>query len=193
MASPARPLLLLLRLSLLLAFVAVTATARPGPCHTLIFFSTSSSHPLPRNPNLNFFPAPNPILPFPTRRSVTFFFARPINPHPKPQIIVDRATLNEENHPLPFGFYSSSFRDRTKDILSVVGSLLLGIGCGGLTAATLYLIWSLFAPNRFDFRGYGDDEDESDDDDAGLKKTGYVAIPAAVKDVGVVAPAKGVV
>lgn len=187
---------LLLRLSLLLTFLAITVTARPGrlfhPCHTLIFFSSTSSHPLPQNPNPNFLPH-NPTttatISFSSPRSVTFFFARPINPHPKPQIIVDRATTprEEENHPLlPFGFYSSSFRDRTKDILSIVGSLLLGIGCGGLTAATLYLIWSLFAPNGFHFRGHEDD-DESDDDDVGPKKMGYVGIPAAD-----VAPAKAV-
>lgn len=60
----------------------------------------------------------------------------------------------------------------------------MGIGCGGLTAATLYLIWSLFAPNGFHFRGHEDD-DESDDDDVGPKKMGYVGIPAAD-----VAPAK---
>lgn len=104
---------LLLRLSLLLTFLAITVTARPGrlfhPCHTLIFFSSTSSHPLPQNPNPNFLPH-NPTttatISFSSPRSVTFFFARPINPHPKPQIIVDRATTprEEENHPLlPFG------------------------------------------------------------------------------------------
>ncbi|KAG2722800.1 hypothetical protein I3760_02G142900 [Carya illinoinensis] len=34
---------------------------------------------------------------------------------------------------------SSSLRDRTKDILSVVVALLFGVGCGALTAATMYL------------------------------------------------------
>ncbi|XP_075086374.1 uncharacterized protein LOC142169070 [Nicotiana tabacum] len=96
---------------------------------------------------------------------------------------------------IPVEFYSSvtsSVRDRSKDIMRVVGALLFGVGCGALTAATMYMIWSLFWPNRFDFE---DSEDDSDDD-VSPKKMGYVAISTKVvndelkKDA---APAKEVV
>ncbi|XP_070041479.1 transposon Tf2-1 polyprotein [Nicotiana tomentosiformis] len=57
---------------------------------------------------------------------------------------------------------------------------------------TMYLIWSLFWPNRFDFE---DSEDDSDDD-VSPKKMGYVAIPTKVVDTELkkaAAPAKEVV
>lgn len=83
---------------------------------------------------------------------------------------------------MPLGFYStvtrSSIRDRTRDIMSVVGALLFGVGCGALTAATMYLIWSLFSPVRFDLDDSDDDGfDDSDDDGASPKKMGYSTIP----------------
>lgn len=96
---------------------------------------------------------------------------------------------------IPVEFYSSvtsSVRDRSKDIMRVVGALLFGVGCGALTAATMYMIWSLFWPNRFDFE---DSEDDSDDD-VSPKKMGYVAIPTKVVDTELkkaAAPAKEVV
>ncbi len=65
------------------------------------------------------------------------------------------------------------------DIMSIVGALLFGVGCGALTAATMYLIWSLFSPRRFDFGDSDDEFDDADEDDASPKKMGYVAIPAA--------------
>ncbi|KAF8030357.1 hypothetical protein BT93_E2712 [Corymbia citriodora subsp. variegata] len=76
---------------------------------------------------------------------------------------------------VPLGYFDlSSLRDRTVDILSVVVALLFGVGCGALTAATMYLVWSLFASHR------GDDfQEESDDEDVNPKKMGYVKIPAA--------------
>lgn len=69
------------------------------------------------------------------------------------------------------------------DIMSIVGALLFGVGCGALTAATMYLIWSLFAPRRFDFGS--DSDEETDDEENGVRsnKNGYVAIPAAAKPV----------
>ncbi|GFS39444.1 hypothetical protein Acr_00g0063040 [Actinidia rufa] len=161
---------ILFRFSLLLGLLAIAAYARPGPCQTLIFFS--SSFPVDQNPS---FSLRNPSS-LSERRSITFFFTGSRDLEPEPVIFLDRAKADEEKRPQPFGFDSfvgSSFRDRTKDILTVVASLLFGVGCGALTAATFYLIWSLFAPNRFEIRDY---DDESDDD---LKKATYVAIPAA--------------
>ncbi|MQL67683.1 hypothetical protein F6Q10_35325, partial [Streptomyces vinaceus] len=80
---------------------------------------------------------------------------------------------------------TNSIRDRTKDIMRVVGALLFGVGCGALTAATMYLIWSLFWPNRFEFEDSDNDDFDSDNDgfDAtAAKKLGYVAIPSKVVD-----------
>ncbi|GFS33813.1 hypothetical protein Acr_00g0030700 [Actinidia rufa] len=139
--------------------------------------------PLPPLPNPNLLPSSLPVDQNPSfslrnpsslseRRSIAFFFTGDRELDPEPVIFLDRANTDEGKRPLPFdSFVGSSFRDRTKDILTVVASLLFGVGCGALTAATLYLIWSLFAPNRFEIRDY---EDESDDD---LKN--YVGIPAA--------------
>ncbi|KAF2290554.1 hypothetical protein GH714_014380 [Hevea brasiliensis] len=83
---------------------------------------------------------------------------------------------------LPFGLSSydmSSLRDRTKDILSVVVALLFGVGCGALTAATMYLVWSLFS-TRYDYRYEEfDSEDGDEEDDVSPKKMGYVKIPEA--------------
>ncbi|KAL6993313.1 hypothetical protein U1Q18_011429 [Sarracenia purpurea var. burkii] len=194
---------LLLRLSILLGLLVISSKARPGrpfhPCQTLIFFSTS----YPLDPNRNLSPQ-NPFSTFSGRRSITFFFTRVRDIGPKPTVVpsfhaifADRTNFEEENRPLPLSLYSSvvgaSFRDRTKDILRIVGSLLFGAGCGVLTAATLYLVWSLFSPNRFEFRDYSGDNFVGDDgDDVSPKKIGYVAIPATDSPV-TAAPAKEVV
>ncbi|CAI9777459.1 unnamed protein product [Fraxinus pennsylvanica] len=58
--------------------------------------------------------------------------------------------------------------------MSVVGALLFGVGCGVLTTATMYFLWSLFSPHRFDF--------DDDDDITSSKKMGYLAIPTNPKD-----------
>lgn len=80
---------------------------------------------------------------------------------------------------------SSSFQERAKDILVVVSGLLFGFGCGALTAASMYLVWSLVASTGA--AGpyeelYSDDEDEDDVSDDGAespKKAGYVIIHGA--------------
>ncbi|KAI8003686.1 hypothetical protein LOK49_LG08G02152 [Camellia lanceoleosa] len=175
--------LLLIRLSILLALLAISANARPGchfhPCKTLIFFTTTfTSNPLlHQNPNFS------PQNPTSTNPSLTFFFtqSRDFNPkltflpfHPSP--LVHRSKINEEIRPLPLGFHAS-LHDQTKDILKDVGSLLLSIACGAIIAGTLYLIWSLFAnPNSFEFCDSDDDFDGADD--VNLKKIGYITVPA---------------
>jgi hypothetical protein len=92
----------------------------------------------------------------------------------KPQIREDRPQLS-----LPFVSENiNSFRDRTRDILSVVVALLFGVGCGALTAATMYLVWALVV-NRHSYDDFEEDDYENDESDAAsLKKLGYVKIPA---------------
>ncbi|KAJ8544736.1 hypothetical protein K7X08_017319 [Anisodus acutangulus] len=197
MATWKLPLLLLC-----LSFLAVSATARP--CHTLFFFtstSTSSYYPLPTSHPSN----PNPNYP---SRFLTFFFTTPplrgddddtkfrFN---KPSIFLgrnaiffDRIGEEEEEEDVskrsmfPVEFHSSvkrSISDRTNDIMRVMGAMLFGAGCGALTAAIMYLIWSLFWPTAFDF----------EDSDVTPKKMGYVVLPAKVVDDDLKKPAKEVV
>ncbi|KAG6435112.1 hypothetical protein SASPL_106763 [Salvia splendens] len=186
MAISAPPLLLLL-----LSLLAVTSSARP--CRTFFYFSATTTtisttyyphHSLPANPNPN--SAQNPHY-------VAFIFTtthKPFSSH-RPSL-----NFNSDSHSspamtssssgFPLNFYStvsSSIRDRTKDILSVVGALLFGVGCGALTGALMYFLWALFAPGRFDFNDLSDEEEEEDDVAAAKKKLGYVAIPAMADDV----------
>ncbi|XP_047328670.1 uncharacterized protein LOC124932106 [Impatiens glandulifera] len=180
--------------SILLGFLSIASQARPGrpfhPCNTLIIFSTTtttSSFPLDQNPN---FESQNPFLQssYSNDQSITFLFTevRRVLPNrltipSEPSNFIDREEIQQEKLPFPFDLYSSSsvgasFLDRTNDILSVVGSLLFGVGCGALTSLILYMIWSLFAPNHFEFL---DSEDESDEEfESDPKKMGYVSIPA---------------
>ncbi|KAL7151869.1 hypothetical protein ABFS83_04G059400 [Erythranthe nasuta] len=211
MATSALPLILLLSL------LAATASARP--CKTLFYFSattTTTYYPynsLSRNPN----PNPNSIIRDQNPRYITLIFTStststtPISDR-RPYISIDSdpafyddsqssSTMTSSEFPLKFySSVSSSIRDRTKDIMSVVGALLFGVGCGALTAAVMYFLWALFTPSRFDFADGSSSSDDEDDDDeiaAAKKKLGYVAIPKVVdgdvKKYAPPAPAKEVV
>ncbi|CAK9143443.1 unnamed protein product [Ilex paraguariensis] len=177
---------ILLSLTILLGLVAISATARP--CKTLFFISTTSYYPIDQDPN---FPLRNPNKP----RFLTFLYTDVREPNPKPTFFIDRSDIDVDKRQIIPELYSSvtnSIRDRTKDIMSVVGALLFGVGCGALTAATVYLIWSLFTQNRFEFEDSDDDFDNDSDvgDDVSAKKMGYVAIPSVTDAVK---PAKDVV
>ncbi|OAY57257.1 uncharacterized protein LOC110605036 [Manihot esculenta] len=187
MASPIPKLLLLFSI---LSFISLSASARP--CKTLFISSYSFSiKPLYPKPNSNF-----------DRRSSSGFVTivtEITQQHSSSEIFLDRPVFpavdhydtsepqgiqrRQEGPVLPFGISSydmSSLRDRTKDILSVVVALLFGVGCGALTAATMYLVWSLFS-TRYDYRYEEfDGEDVDEADDVSPKKMGYVKIPEAV-------------
>ncbi|KAL2942866.1 Histidine--tRNA ligase [Bienertia sinuspersici] len=180
-----------LLLPLFLLFISLSlSSARPGisfhPCNTVIV-STYSFSLLPQNPNPNFRdqfiifsadlrPYHHHHHHFRHRR----FMANPLSISDKSQSIDSPKQLPEFS---PLGF--SSLRDRTKDILSVVASLLFGAACGALTAGTMYLVWSLFNHRHDAYRsldGFNSDDDVDNDDDDIFnpkKKGGYVAIPAA--------------
>ncbi|KAL6883296.1 hypothetical protein ACP4OV_010710 [Aristida adscensionis] len=69
-------------------------------------------------------------------------------------------------------------QERARDILVVVVGLLFGVACGALTAASVYLVWSVVAgatasPNYDELFG---DEDEEASDTESPKKVGYVII-----------------
>nr|XP_016474882.1 PREDICTED: uncharacterized protein LOC107796604 [Nicotiana tabacum] len=207
--------LLLLGLSLL----AVSATGRP--CNTIFFFTSTSYYPIPasthpsnsnRNPNFSL-----QYTPLNSPRFLTFFFttSNPFNGDSKARfnkflgdrnaVFVDRIGGEEEENQLvereeedvskPMEFYSavkSSIRDRSKDIMRVMGAMLFGAGCGALTAAMMYLIRSLFWPTAFDFEEDSDDDD-FDDDVSPKKLGGYVILPTKVVDDDLKKPAKEVV
>ncbi|KAG7588996.1 hypothetical protein ISN44_As07g013130 [Arabidopsis suecica] len=156
-----------------IAFLSITTISVARPCKTFLISSYSLSI-TPENPNLE--------SDFTSTRFVTVFTIRRLNPHhivpffvnrrhETPQIQSDRSLpLISEN--------INSFRDRTRDILSVVVALLFGVGCGALTAATMYLVWALVV-NRQSYDFDEEDDYENDESDAAsLKKLGYVKIPA---------------
>ncbi|KAL4577820.1 hypothetical protein LXL04_013934 [Taraxacum kok-saghyz] len=115
---------------------AISAAARP--CKTIFFITSSSSSQshdttTPNSPHLTFF--------------VT-------------QIRQFHRSSNDVRTTQSQTYYSSSVRtsigDRTMDIMSIVGAMVFGVGCGALTAATMYLFWSLFS----DFDCDSDEEEE---------------------------------
>ncbi|OVA07549.1 hypothetical protein BVC80_665g4 [Macleaya cordata] len=191
--------------SLLLGILAIGANARPGihfhPCKTLFISSFTISSIKPRfDTPLN----PNYVIPDDQNPSNFFAVFTEINGFDSNQqpfeIFLDRRPdfeslsrsefqfprhIRNPNPKIPYGSFGvSSLRERTKDILSVVMALLFGAGCGALTAATMYLAWSLIT-NRYEFRGSEDDDSEfdEDDDDVSLNKMGYVKIPSAAPTV----------
>ncbi|XP_002532984.2 uncharacterized protein LOC8276598 [Ricinus communis] len=189
MASSIPKLLLLLSL---IASLLISVSARP--CKTLFISSyTFSIRPLNPNPNSN-----NPSSGFVTivteitqkqqRSSEVFldprFFRAVGDDNSESQQVIHQQQQQKEEGGvvLPFGLGLSSYdinslRDRTKDILSVVVALLFGVGCGALTAATMYLVWSLFSTRyNYHYGEFDDEDDEDEDEDVSPKKMGYVKI-----------------
>ncbi|KAL6847599.1 hypothetical protein ACP4OV_022625 [Aristida adscensionis] len=163
--------------ALLLAVVAAAAlapaaSARPcGHAQTLLISFSSVSRPNPDPTN------PAPL----TTTVVTVLRVRRLGPHPPLQIrrpeALPAASASEEA--------ASSVQERAKDILVVVSGLLFGFGCGALTAASMYLVWSLLAStcaSSYD-DVYSDDEDQLSDSES-PKKAGYVIIHDADEFAG---------
>ncbi|XP_047979204.1 uncharacterized protein LOC125221124 [Salvia hispanica] len=166
-----------LTLPLLLSFLVATASARP--CKTLFYFSATTtyypSNSLNSNPN-----DPNYALIENPQYITLIFTTTTVSPQ-----FNDAAQSSPSEFPLDFySSVSSSVRDRTMDILSVVGALLFGVGCGAIAAAVMFSLWSLFNPCSVDFDDLSssdEDDDDNDDDVILAKKIGYVAIPAQRK------------
>jgi uncharacterized membrane protein YedE/YeeE len=160
-SSNAAGLLLLLAVAALSLIAA--ADARPcGHAQTLLVsFSVSRPNPDPTNPT--------PV----TTTFVTVLRVRRLGPHQHLQIRRPEALPANQREA------ASSAQDRAKDILVVVSGLLFGFGCGALTAASMYLVWSLLAStcaSSYD-DVYSDEEEEQLLADAeSPKKVGYVII-----------------
>ncbi|KAK1369904.1 Major viral transcription factor [Heracleum sosnowskyi] len=165
---------LLVVVSILLATTSISVTARP--CKTILFITSTSSSSFTTNQN--------PDLLFPNPRFITFSYTR--QPFHKitfsgadkslsrPSTLTpEKSTRNPVNYD---SSVSNSIRDRTLDILSIVSALLFGVGCGALTAATMYLMWYICSARGFDLEA-----DESEDEvSAAKRKLGYVAVPVDV-------------
>ncbi|KAL9392173.1 hypothetical protein Peur_016093 [Populus x canadensis] len=184
------PSKLILTLFILLSSLSFSCSARP--CKTLFISSYSLSikplNPNPNNPSSGFFIVTE-IEETSTSTFHSNFFNRrfipfiPNNNYEKSHEIHDKKGFQETAQvgsvwPGFGGYDLSSLRDRTKDILSVVVALLFGVGCGALTAATMYLVWSFFSPSQPRYSHYFDG-DFSDDEEEDVKKIGYVKIPEA--------------
>ncbi|KAJ7960001.1 putative Transmembrane protein [Quillaja saponaria] len=185
-----------LQISILLGLLSLSISATARPCKTLFISSYSFSFKEPHGDN-HHFTHQNPSAGFVT----IFTQIRPLKPifvnnndksTLETEIFFDRPRLfpTFEERPIPeevgiqrrssqlrpFGLSTydfSSLRDRTKDILSVVVALLFGVGCGALTAATMYLAWSLFS-NRYEYHSFDDyvDGDYKDEEIDSPKKMG---------------------
>ncbi|KAM3317037.1 hypothetical protein ACQJBY_034930 [Aegilops geniculata] len=185
MAAAARRALLLLLAAAAAALLAAPPAAAARPCgraQTLLISFSSFSRP---NPD----PAdPSPL----TTTVVTVLRVRRLGPHRFHAHDQNRLQIRRPAEPLPTperdadADAASSFQERAKDILVVVSGLLFGFGCGALTAASMYLVWSLVASTAAagPYEELYSDDDVSDDDDTSdgaesPKKAGYVIIHGA--------------
>ncbi|OIW02626.1 hypothetical protein TanjilG_24077 [Lupinus angustifolius] len=156
--------LLRLQLAVIIAVIALSVTATARPSRTFLISSYSFSDPS-------------------TSATVTEIqsfipvYIATFKPSFSGQIFVDH------HRRAPYGFYAydfSSLRQRTNDILSVVVALLFGVGCGALTATTMYLAWSIFANRYEDYSSsYDHFLDDSDEKIESPKKIGFQKIPAS--------------
>ncbi|XP_061339125.1 uncharacterized protein LOC133285848 isoform X1 [Gastrolobium bilobum] len=173
------PLLLRFPIAAVMVLVVLSATATARPCRTFIISSYSI-----RNPSSNTFATITEIRSltplYIDRNPQEIFFDSDIGPFHQPKLAeIEQRGASHPRDPLGFStaYDFSSLRDRTKDILSVALALLFGVGCGALTAATMYLVWSVFSA-RHGYRSAAYD-DFSDEEIESPKKMGYVKIPAA--------------
>ncbi|THU73402.1 hypothetical protein C4D60_Mb04t22460 [Musa balbisiana] len=163
-------------LGVILALLCASSYARPGgpfhPCNTLSITYTISSSSVATaavpHRAYRFVSIYRIITPFSSSSANAFDDRRPL--------LIRRPGLprREVAEPAALGF--SSLHERAKDILVVAVGLLFGVGCGALTAATMYLVWPLVA-NRNEV--YGSDGEEGDYAVDSPKKAGYVKIPSA--------------
>ncbi|WVZ59354.1 hypothetical protein U9M48_009507 [Paspalum notatum var. saurae] len=171
------------RLLLLLAVAAaILLAADARPCHTFLFA-------FPADPNTN---NPSSVGDGAVHRApkiatvITVFRVRRLGPHPThghrshhPHLhsIPANVQIHRPELPHPAAAAAAGTQERARDILVVVVGLLFGVACGALTAASVYLVWSMVAgaaaASPYD-ELYGDEDDASDTESP--KKVGYVII-----------------
>ncbi|WOL06002.1 hypothetical protein Cni_G14734 [Canna indica] len=165
-----------------LALLSASASARPGgpfhPCRTLFITYTVSSTSSAAAADDGFTVVPRRAFRFVSIYRIITPFS--VSSSSSAYGFDDRRPLLIRRPDFPrreavaSGF--SSLKDRAKDILVVVVGLLFGVGCGALTAATMYLVWSIVS-NHYEVSG--SDGEEGDYPVESPKKAGYIKIPAA--------------
>ncbi|AQK65008.1 uncharacterized protein LOC100276959 precursor [Zea mays] len=171
------------RLLLLLAVVAASLLAADArPCHGFLVAIPSDPNPDPSRG----YGAVNRHLGAPHVATViTVFRVRRLGPH------VPHGHRNHHHlHSIPANVQihrpdllhpataaAAGPQERVRDILVVVVGLLFGLACGALTAASVYLVWSMVAgaAAASPYDELYEDEDESSDTES-PKKVGYVII-----------------
>ncbi|CAD6205376.1 unnamed protein product [Miscanthus lutarioriparius] len=149
------------RLLLLLAVVAASLLAADArPCHTFLVAFPADPNP---NPSRGDGAVRHHIGIPHVATVITVFRVRRLDPPPR--------------SPAPAAAAAAGPQERARGILVVVVGLLFGVACGALTAASVYLVWSMVAgaAAASPYDGLYDDEDEASDTES-PKKVGYVII-----------------
>ncbi|NP_001143266.1 hypothetical protein Zm00014a_004938 [Zea mays] len=170
---------------LVLAVVAASLLAADArPCHT--FFVAFRADP---NPSRGDDAVPHHLGAPHVATVITVFRVRRLGPH------VPHGHRNHHHlHSIPANVRihrpdlphpAAGPQERARDIFVVVIGLLFGVACGALTAASVYLVWSMVA-GAAAVSAYDelyDDEDEASDIES-PKKVGYVIIQELEVDEG---------
>ncbi|KAL2531189.1 Uncharacterized protein Adt_04540 [Abeliophyllum distichum] len=180
----------------LLCLLLLASSAAARPCKTLFYFSatatataTATYYPYlhSRNPHPDY---SKNLLQYPSSfsspRHLTLIFATTANQFPKPHPIIsfnsnslsDDASSSSQFPIKSYFSVSSSIRNRTMDIMSVLCGLLFGICFGSLSAVAMFFVWSACSRRRLiiDYLSSSDSDDE--EDFSAAKNMGYMALPA---------------
>ncbi|XP_062201295.1 uncharacterized protein LOC133903844 [Phragmites australis] len=174
------------RLLLLLAVAAASLLAADArPCHTFLV-----AFPADPNPSGDGATHDHRLVPR-VATVITVFRVRRLGPHityyhqnhrHHPHSIPANVQIRRPELPRPVAGAVAAVavpQERARDILVVVVGLLFGVACGALTAASMYLVWSVLAgaaaASPYD-ELYGDEDDEEASDTESPKKVGYVVI-----------------
>ncbi|KAJ4803356.1 Major capsid protein L1 [Rhynchospora pubera] len=188
MAIPATTSASLLLVVATIIALSVPISARPGrpfhPCNTLLisysFTSFSSSETSESNSDGSL-ASLQPSTFITVYRIISPFHGSRHLPQPSE---IDRPIPSQSQRDV--APLASSLQDRARDILAVAAGLLFGVGCGALTAATLYFLFAV-ATNRHVILGgshYEDEEEEDEYDEIPSPKKGaYVAVPVVETDM----------
>ncbi|KAJ1295124.1 hypothetical protein BS78_01G199600 [Paspalum vaginatum] len=176
------------RLLLLLAVAAATLLAADArPCHTFLFAFPADPSTNPSSVGAGAGAVHRHLSAPKFATVITVFRVRRLGPHLThghrshhhlhsipANVQIHRPELP---HPAAAAAAAAGPQERARDILVVVVGLLFGVACGALTAASVYLVWSMVAgaaaASPYD-ELYGDEDDASETESP--KKVGYVII-----------------
>ncbi|CAN6287937.1 unnamed protein product [Urochloa humidicola] len=169
------------RLLLLLAVAAASLlSADARPCHTFLVAFPADPNPNPSAGAVHHLRSAPHVA-----TVVTVFRVRRLGPHLRHghrnyhhlHSIPANVQIRHPELPHPARAAAAGPQERARDILVVVVGLLFGVACGALTAASVYLVWSMVAgaAAASPYDELYDDEDEASGTES-PKKVGYVII-----------------